>query len=216
MVPRSTRPARRRVDAGADYTAKGNLVLATRPDWHDTTLVALHRLVHNDTGEDVSPDQVTDPALLAVFLNEFEGVFDADTDAEVDADTVDWDTATNPSTEPADGLRHANTVTTRPVWVPDWYCTDPHAAGLRDRYHPAKDAETATADSDPTTTARTQADIEEHERAQRRQVLTLNKLGAAAQTVRRTGCASKSSPGRHHRKNQPPSWRSRWAPIRFY
>jgi len=83
-----------------------------------------------------------------------------------------------------DAARHANTVVEKTAWVPEYYCRDPQAAGLHlaeffTRAQPIvcgqgerNDAETADARA-------------EAQRAERRKVLALNKLGLAAQEVRR-------------------------------
>ena len=43
---------------------------------------------------------------------------------------MDLDTEDQPDAKPAEGLRHANTVTETTVFAPEYYCLDYRAAGL--------------------------------------------------------------------------------------
>lgn len=82
-------------------------------------------------------------------------------------------------------------MTEKTVIVPEWYCIDYVAAGLqlgpslRDRHPSAVSSETANSDSSPEAIAERQAQQEEAERRERRKVLVLNRLGQAAESVRR-------------------------------
>ena len=109
--------------------------------------------------------------------------------------TVDWDTEDQPDAEPAEGLRHANTVTETTVFVPEYYCLDYRAAGLTPQSWFARQAgmvdtdtgEAVDLDDEAREAARQQAATEraEAEKRERRKVLALNKLGDAALSVRR-------------------------------
>ena len=111
------------------------------------------------------------------------------------SDAVDWDTEDQPDAEPAEGLRHAKTVTETTVFAPEYYCLDYRAAGLT----PAElvraaagmvDTDTGEAvdlDDEAREAARQQAEADraETEKRERRKVLALNRLGDAALGVRR-------------------------------
>jgi ParB family chromosome partitioning protein len=169
-----------RTHAETTYAHKGFTVLAQRPQWRDTTTVSLCYLRTAD-GQEATEAAVTDPAHWAVLMTEDTVLVDADTGEPVDEADVDWSTEHQPDREPAQGARHANTVVETTVWQPECYCTDPQACGLAradflTRSVPIVHEPTAV--EDPETRAKA-------ERAERRRVLALNKLGAAAQQVRR-------------------------------
>jgi ParB family chromosome partitioning protein len=169
-----------RAHAETAYADKGFTVLEQRPQWRDTTTVSLRHL-HTADGQEASEAAVTDPAHWAVLMTEDTVLVDADTGEPVDEADVDWSTEHQPDREPARGTRHASTVVEATVWQPEYYCTDPEACGLAmadflTRSGPIVHEPTAV--EDPEASA-------ESQRAERRKVLALNKLGAAAQEVRR-------------------------------
>lgn len=104
-------------------------------------------------------------------------------------------TTLRPDAEPAEGLRHASTVTEAQVFTPDYYCLDYRAAGLTPQSWLARQAglvdtasgEAVDLDDEAREAARQQAALEqaETEKRERRKVLALNKLGDAALGVRR-------------------------------
>ena len=108
---------------------------------------------------------------------------------------MDWDTEDQPDAIPAEGLRHANTVTETTVFAPEYYCLDYRAAGLTPVDWFARNAgmvdidgeATVDLDDDAREAARLQAQAErdEADKRDRRKVLALNKLGDAAMGVRR-------------------------------
>jgi ParB family chromosome partitioning protein len=112
-----------------------------------------------------------------------------------DEDDVDWDTEDNAEATPAEGKRHAASVTETTVFAPEYFCIDYRAAGLQPADWFARRAGMVEIDGDATVdldddareAARAQALAEraEAEKHERRKVLALNKLGAAAITVRR-------------------------------
>jgi ParB family chromosome partitioning protein len=172
------------------YTDKGYTVLAQRPESWDQACIPLHYLVTAE-GAEADDNAVTDPAHWAVLLYEDTALCDVDTGEIVDEEAVDWDTEHQPDAEPADGLRHAKTVTETTVFAPEYYCLDYRAAGLAPETWYARRAglvdpsthEAVDLDDD----ARQQADAEraEADKRERRKVLALNKLGDAALSVRR-------------------------------
>jgi ParB family chromosome partitioning protein len=163
----------------------------------------LQRIGEDGEPEDVADTAATDAQFWGVRLVENTGFVDAEGN-EVDEDDVDWDTAGDPEAEPEEGLRHADTISERIAFTPEWYCLDPEGAGLQvsDSYlrnvewaernrtgqsHTnATDLEAQGDDSDREA-ARQRAEEAEAEakKRERRTVLALNKLGAAATPVRR-------------------------------
>ena len=65
-----------------------------------------------------------------MLLYEDTALCDVETGEVVDEEAVDWDTEDQPDAEPAEGLRHAKTVTETTVFAPEYYCLDYRAAGL--------------------------------------------------------------------------------------
>ena len=49
----------------------------------------------------------------------------------VDEGEIDWDSEDEPDAEPTEGLRHANSVTERAAFAPEWFCVNPEGAGLQ-------------------------------------------------------------------------------------
>jgi ParB family chromosome partitioning protein len=179
-----------RVKAAAEYTEQGFTVLDERPWWSGPAYVPAHHLSTADGGS-VEGLEVNNPAQWAVYLCEDTEIIDAETGEPVEEETVDWNTEGDPEAVPAEGLRHADTVTDAPVFLPLYYCLDPDAAGLtvdegfarRAGMSTAGSSDDAEADADAAAAA--QAEAEARETRERRKVLALNKLGAAAQIVRR-------------------------------
>lgn len=183
-----------RAQAAQVYTDKGFTVLEHRPESWDTACIPLHHLVTGE-GDEANDNTVTNPAHWAVLLSEDTALCDVETGDVVDEETVDWETEDQPDAEPAEGLRHANSVTEAQVFVPDYYCLDYRAAGLTPQSWFARQAgmvdtdtgEAVDLDDEAREAARQQAAIEraETEKRERRKVLALNKLGDAALNVRR-------------------------------
>ena len=187
--------ARAEAQAAQVYTDKGFTVLEQRPESWDPACIPLRYLV---TAEGAEPDDnaVTSPAHWAVLLYEDTVLCDVETGEIVDEDTVDWDnTEDQPDAEPTEGLRHATTVTETTVFAPEYYCLDYRAAGLTPQEwftHRAGMVDTHTGgavdlNDEAREAARQQADAEraETEKRERRKVLALNRLGDAAESVRR-------------------------------
>jgi ParB family transcriptional regulator, chromosome partitioning protein len=176
------------------YTDKGFTVLEERPESWDPACIALRFLVTPE-GAEADDKAVTNPAHWAVLLYEDTALCDVETGEIVDEDTVDWETEDQPDAEPAEGLRHAKTVTETTVFVPEYYCLDYRAAGLAPEEWFARragmvDTDTGAAvdlDDEAREAARQQAEAErdEADKLERRKVLALNRLGEAALSVRR-------------------------------
>ncbi|WP_018604284.1 ParB N-terminal domain-containing protein [Mycobacterium sp. 155] len=197
-----------RAEAEADYTARGFTVLAERRWGWNLDCVPLAHL-QTPAEQDADAEMITDPQFWAVWLEEYADYIDTATGEPVNEDDVDWDTENLPDEQPAEGLRHADTVTERPSYQPEWFCLDPEAAGVaptdmfrrnaewsagrqRSQDHGGTDAGSASQDPDADTEAdreaarlRAEAERSEADKRARRMVLALNKLGAAAITVRR-------------------------------
>jgi ParB family chromosome partitioning protein len=110
---------------------------------------------------------------------------DAVTGEQVDEADVDWSTEHHPERQPDEGARHADTVMDKTVWAPEYYCRDPQACALTlaDFLTRAEPIVHGHGEQNDAETAEARA---ETQRAERRKVLALNKLGVAAQEVRRT------------------------------
>lgn len=178
------------VEAEKRYTDSGFTVLEDRPRWSDPAVISLEYL-RTPEGESVAEDCEKQPAHWAVYLTEDYAYFDVETGEPVDGDEIDDQTQWDEDAEPGEGLRHFSSVTEKTVVVPEWYCLDHQAAGLavapslRETHqrstrtdHPAEEGSAAAV-------AEREAQQQEAERRERRKVLVLNRLGDAAQSVRR-------------------------------
>ncbi|UQX13483.1 nuclease [Candidatus Mycobacterium methanotrophicum] len=187
-------------EAEKPWQDKGFTILDSFPRSWDVEHVELSYL-RTAAGEEADETAVTNPAHWAVLLTEESGWVDAGTGDPVEEDAVDWDTEDDPEAVPAEGLRHANTVTEATMFVPEYFCLDYAAAGLTlcERFqrfaglsHATSDGSTETADVDTEDedakaareAAAAQAKLDA-ERRERRKVIALNKLGEAALQVRR-------------------------------
>ncbi|OBF24099.1 nuclease [Mycobacterium kubicae] len=182
--------------AAQPYVERGFTWLQQRPDASDPGCIALHHLRTAD-GAEADEQAVTDPAQWAVLLYETEIVVDVATGEAVDEDDVDWDTQDQPEASPAEGLRHADTVTDATGYVPQYFCLDFRAAGLTPEPWFARRAGLAEdtssgegaveldADAAQARRERIEAERAEADKRERRKVLALNKLGDAAMGVRR-------------------------------
>jgi ParB family transcriptional regulator, chromosome partitioning protein len=191
----------------AHYTERGFTILDDGDRWgwklDRVPLRHLQRAGEDGEPEGVDDAVITDPQHWAVRLEEYVQYVDADGNV-LDEGEIDWDTEGVPDAEPDEGLRHADSVKERPVFAPEWYCLNPEGAGLRVSETYQRNAEwaardrsgqshAATTDLDGDATeadreaARLRAEAEQAEakKRERRIVVTLNKLGAAATLVRR-------------------------------
>lgn len=164
--------------AGKPYADAGFTVLSKRPTYGEGP-VPIYRLHDKDGhGTPEVPDQ-NQAHLWAVWLEEEPAFRDKETGEVVGEDEVDWSTEFDDDAKPENGLRHANTVTEVTEWVPEYYCLDLEAAGVT---LANEDGQGTLSES--AAEANAEADTE-REKRERRKVLALNKLGAAAQEVRR-------------------------------
>jgi ParB family chromosome partitioning protein len=179
QVRQDRESARIRAEAEKRYAEAGFAVFPDHPEWRDTSRVLLRHLRTAD-GREATLDAVTDPLRWAVVLVEDTVLVDATTGETVDHPDVDWSTDRNPERDAADGTRHARSVIEQSVWESDYYCLDPAGCGLTlaeflVRRRPGSHGKDPHDDDPHADTAR----------AERRKVLALNKLGVAAQQVRR-------------------------------
>ncbi|MDT5075924.1 MAG: ParB family transcriptional regulator, chromosome partitioning protein [Mycobacterium sp.] len=105
---------------------QGFTILSKRPEWRDITSVLLRHMRTAD-GDEATEAVITDPAQWAVGMVEDTVLVDAESGEPVDEDGVDWSTEHHRDREPADGIRHAETVVAKAVWQPEYYCRDPQA-----------------------------------------------------------------------------------------
>ena len=180
--------------AEKQWADKGFTVLDGQPASFDPACVPLHSLLRAD-GAEADETDVTVAAQWAVLLGEDMVFVDNDTGDLVPEENIDWNTEDEPDAQPEDGLRHFNSVREATAFVPEYFCLDYAAANLTptqrfvqlggvnnfpgvtvDETGPKWDAPYAGngAVADP-----------EAEKRERRKVLALNRLGEAAQGVRR-------------------------------
>jgi ParB family chromosome partitioning protein len=180
--------------AAQGYSERGFTILSQRPQAMSEDYIPLRYLLTAD-GAEADEQAVTEPAHWAVLLYEDTALCDVDCGELVDEDDVDWDTEDDAEATPAEGKRHAASVTEATVFAPEYFCIDYRAAALKPADWFARRAGMVEIDGDATVdlddeareAARAQALAEraEAEKRERKKVLALNKLGAAAITVRR-------------------------------
>lgn len=176
-------------EAEKEYTERGYTILSDRPRWPDLAAVSLDYLRTGDDG-DVPADLEKKPEHWVVYLTEDYAYVDATTGEPITDSELDPDTEYDEDAEAAEGLRHYSTVTEKTVIVPEWYCVDYVGAGLtlsRSLQGVAsRQGQSATeSDDSPEAIAEREAAQQEAERRERRKVLVLNRLGDAAESVRR-------------------------------
>lgn len=208
--------ARLRLRESLPYAALGFGVLTADPAADDLRFISVVDL-RTGEGTDITDEQIhTAPQSWVVYTEptDQEGVLDRDTGEPVDPDTVDWHTQGQPSTEPVEGLRHADTVERRPLWTVCYYLRADHlvSSGFRhesefvnatDESEPvdagpvgvgeAEDPEAVAQAAERAAARRLEQEREaqraaarkEEERQAARRVRELNKQGQAALEVRR-------------------------------
>ena len=130
-----------------------------------------------------------------MWLDEEIGFVDRETGERVDENSVDFATEDDPNAPAEEGLRHFSTVLETTVFVPEYYCLDREGAGLqRDAFlkntrpivHGRDEvASGQRGEEDTEARARREAEAAEAAKRERRNVLALNRFGAAAASVRR-------------------------------
>ena len=195
--------------ATAEYVDRGFTILDDGDRWgwklDRVSLRHLQRVGDDGQAHDVDETAITDPQYWGVRLEEYFELVDIKTGEVVDEDAIDWDTEGDPDAAPAEGLRHADSVQERVAFAPEFFCLSPEVVGLqvtaayqRNAEWAARDrsGESSTAtigvDNDDASEAdreaarqRAEAEAAEADKRERRKVLALNKLGAAAVGVRR-------------------------------
>jgi len=168
--------------AAESYREVGFTTVDHWPSSFDEKYIALDRLETSDGG-DVTKDATTaNPKLWAVHLIEETVLVDKKTGEFLDEEWVDWTTEGRPDAEPEEGLRHADSVEEREAFVADYYCIDVEGAGLRLRKRPDRPTRAGEAGQQTPMAA---AEAAKAEKRERRKVIALNRLGDAAQQVRR-------------------------------
>ena len=179
-----------KAEAEKEYTERGYTILQDRPGWSNLAAVDVEYLRTGDD-ERLPDDLEKKPEHWAVHLTDDCAFVDNTSGETVNEHDIDWATENDDDAEPAEGLRHASTVTEKTVIVPEWYCLNYAAAGLAlapslQSFASRQGAPTVEGDDDsPEAVAERQARQEEAERRERRKVLVLNRLGEAAESVRR-------------------------------
>ena len=178
-------------EAEKQYADAGFTILQNRPVWSDPAAIPLKHL-HTPDGREAAEDCEKEPEHWAIVLTEDYAYVDLETGEVVDADDLDDQTEYDAEAQPAEGLRHYSSVTEKTVIAPEWYCLDPDAAGLevdrslRDAHARRRSPDASGAeDGSPEAIAEREAQRQEEERSERRKVLVLNRLGEAAEVVRR-------------------------------
>jgi ParB family chromosome partitioning protein len=179
-----------RAEAAEQWAAKGYRVLEDRPDWHDPEILRLSCLrTEDDERVGVEFVEQADPQHWAVYLRREDIYADRQSGDEVLRKEIDWDTADDPTLAAEEGYRHFSTVVEATTWRPEYYCIDPGGAGLTAPYAPGARTDPGRDDDvelDEASLERERLEQAEREREERRRVVGLNKLGAAAATVRQT------------------------------
>lgn len=175
-----------RAEAAQLYVDRGYAILDEEPDYGRDLL--LPDLLTDEGSAVTESDTETDPNRWAVWLTKEERYVDAASGQEIDGATVDWGTEDDDEATPEQGYRHANTVQTRQVWVPEYVCLDPDGAGIA--LSPVLAAARSAASSESVedaavAAARREAEEKEQTRKDRRRLIALNKQSEAATTVRR-------------------------------
>ncbi|MBF6439544.1 ParB/RepB/Spo0J family partition protein [Nocardia cyriacigeorgica] len=187
--------------AAMPWAEAGFGIMDEQPILHGDDLIASSELVDAD-GNPVDEDRIwAAPGawLVWIELADEQLFIDRDTGAVIDPDTVDWDTERDPSSEPAEGLRHAREIDVRDRWVPEYLLPTSQldALGLRRRLddidahnvdHPGapEDADMAEELAARRAEAAAQAERQrQRDREAARRVRELNKQGVAAMQARR-------------------------------
>lgn len=172
-----------RAEAAKAYQVKGYVILEQRPRWSDPIASnGLYHLCDKDGNRADESRTVERPELFAVWMEESQAYIDSRTGEVVDDNKIDWDVDADDHDTPAeDGLIHPRYIEDGTTFEPNYYCIDPDAAGLMtwaDRAR-CKGSQAGGAQQDA-------AAAEEAAKREKRKVVKLNKLGVAAEEVRRT------------------------------
>lgn len=174
--------AAEREKAAQEYVQQGFTVIDIYPGY-DGVRVPLAEL--RKDGQEVDESAITDPQNWTVLLDQ-ETVFLDAKGKPVDEALIDWSTEGDPEATAQEGMYHAEEVTEHNEYgIAARFCHNPEAEGLTvsERYAKLVDASQQLGGEVPETSA----DLARKaaEKAERRKVITLNKAGATAETVRR-------------------------------
>ncbi|MCM6774524.1 hypothetical protein NDR87_13695 [Nocardia sp. CDC159] len=185
-VERATERAR--LQASLLYGALGFGVLTGEPS---TAGVAPEfippELLETDTGDAVTEDTIYGDAerwLVYVDVDEDADIVDRETGELVDPDSVDWNTSDDSELEPAQGMRHADSVERRDRWTPIYFMPADQLDGSGLRMRPFEPVDGALLDH-----ATDAAADREAARIARRRVRKLNERGLAAKERREKAVA---------------------------
>jgi ParB family chromosome partitioning protein len=171
-----------RAVAAISYRDKGHTILDQRPSWSDDLASnQLHQLCDLDGNRAEASHAIARPELFAVWLDEVEVYVDSRTGEIVDEQKIDWDVdAEDHDTAATEGYIHPRYIEDGTGFEPIYYCTDPNAAGLMTWAERARRKGGQAPHGEQDAAAR-----EEAAKREKRKVVKLNKLGLAAEEVRR-------------------------------
>ena len=187
--------AARRAEAATGYAERGHTILTERPGWSDElTKAAFHRLADAENRRSLTEEHPAHPQQLprawSVWLEETGCYLDTRTGLPVDEDDIDWDREDEDQGDEDQGdedqgqgagdLIHPRHVEEGTEFSPAYFCHDlpaAHEAGAStfERSYGGQHQGQGSGDDEDAKTA---------QRREKRKVLALNKLGAAAQSVR--------------------------------
>ncbi|MHA4855146.1 ParB/RepB/Spo0J family partition protein [Rhodococcus sp. MSC1_016] len=193
-----------RAERTAPYADAGFTVLDGEPGYQDDSKIHWRYIATAEDAEadpraHITEEQVRQrPDLWGVWVTTDTMYVDVESGEPVEEGDIDWDTFDDPDVKPEEGLRHANSVEERDVYVPQFYFLDvlrAEEAGLvpvnGGRYQFNRAIQLAgfnPANPLPENEEAREAALlaaEETKRVQRRRVRELNKLAESATDVRR-------------------------------
>ncbi|WP_327141303.1 ParB/RepB/Spo0J family partition protein [Nocardia sp. NBC_01327] len=186
QIAADRRETRARLEASMLYAALGFGVLTAEPDTSSTE----SQILPAELLETVDSRPVTEVLIAAhahrwlvyVDVQENGQLLDTLTGELVDPDHVDWGTQGNNESQPAEGLRHADSVEYRDRWIPLYFLAAEQLSESGLRMRTSAQSEGATGSGrDEAEQAATQRD---EARRERRRVRELNKRGLAAKERR--------------------------------
>jgi ParB family transcriptional regulator, chromosome partitioning protein len=166
-------------EAAKPYAEKGHTILDMdfRPWLREHPSMFELRTI--DGGE-VTEDQVAQhPECWAVHLREGSAYVDTRTNEIVDENSIDWDVEGDDATAAEDGFVHPKYIAEQDAYEAEYYCLNPEAAQVITAADPAQGARAGYGETEEQAQSRRDA-----ERTEKRKVIALNRLGAAAQQVR--------------------------------
>lgn len=174
-----------RATAAEPYVAQGYTHLDKAPGWSEPLRDGQLSRLYDTNGNHADPDIHTEhPALWAIYLEETTTYTDTRTQTPVEEHEIDWEAEENGDEEP--DYIHPRHISETTEYQPVHFCLDLAAAGLitaTEHYQRRANGHS------PETNNEIQSD--EKLRRDKRKVLALNKLGAAAQDVRRAFITNK-------------------------